>query len=563
VSKPSSIPMSHHSHPTDSSLAEATQRWWQALAAGDALNPLPAELVRLHQANNRITAEPIWALMDSPHYRAAAMDGYAVRAAATLDAQPNAPLRLALGETAYRVDTGDLVPDVYDAVIMCEAVHLLTESEPPHIEIVKAATPGQHIRPIGEDMQIGQLILPANHRLRPVDIGAAAGAGHTGLWVRRQPRIAILPTGSELVAPGSAMQPGDIVEYNSLMLAAAAQEWGAVVTRLPPIADDLDAIRTAVAAALPLHDLVVVNAGSSAGREDYTAAVFGQLGQIVVQGIAMRPGHPTILAFADLTLETAGARSTVRKALAGIPGYPVSAVITFEQLIQPLIRLWQGQSAAEPLRLAATLAQSIHSQPGQDEFLRVSLAQVGTRLWAIPLPRHAGAVMSLVRADGMLHLPPDNGGYAAGETVLVDLRADTQQFYNTIVVAGEPSPVLTVLSDQLRQQQPTLRLIMLPTDESGAWLALQQAKAHLAVCYLRDTGEGEYNLPSIRLVWPEFTGEVVRLAQQGSGWLDWVVPATQAGDAKIQTLLAVARSREFKRQLGAKDTYTVDQIGVI
>ena len=287
--------MTGHTHSPyleDIPLSDALVRWWSALAEAGADAPLPGELVPLDEAAGRITAEPVWALISSPHYHAAAMDGYAVRAEETHGASETHPVYLAIGQQAFYVDTGDPLPPGTNAVIMVEDVQVRDASA---IEILAAVAPWQHVRPMGEDMVATELILPANHRLRPQDIGAAAGAGHSQLSVRRKPRVAIQPTGTELVAPGAALYPGAIIEYNSLVLAAMVREWGGLADRLPPLVDDYAAIRARVLAAARDHDLVIINAGSSAGSEDFTARIVAELGELLVHGIAIRPGHPVIL----------------------------------------------------------------------------------------------------------------------------------------------------------------------------------------------------------------------------------------------------------------------------
>ncbi|MEZ4661922.1 MAG: molybdopterin-binding protein [Caldilineaceae bacterium] len=211
--------------------------------------------------------------------------------------------------------------------------------------------------------------------------------------------MAILPTGTELVTveqlqqPGRQLQPGDILEYNSIMLGAQAEEAGCLVTRLPIVADEYAAIRDAVAAALENHDLVAINAGSSAGSEDYTAAIVAELGELQVHGIAIRPGHPVILG-------TAGG-----KALVGIPGYPVSAAVTFERIVAPLLYLWQGMQPPSLPKIEATLTRKTLSPLGEDEFMRVTVGRVGERVVATPLGGGAGVLMSLVKADGIVTIP--------------------------------------------------------------------------------------------------------------------------------------------------------------
>ncbi|MDH7485677.1 MAG: molybdopterin biosynthesis protein [Anaerolineae bacterium] len=491
----------------DIPLEEAVARWWAALEEAGATAPLPGEPLPVAEALGRVTAEAVWARLSSPHYHAAAMDGYAVRAEDTRGATETTPLRLRVGTQAIPVDTGDPLPPGTNAVIKIEDTQLIAHhasrkslianrlsqvaARPSSIEILASVAPWQHVRPMGEDMVASELVLPANHRLRPQDLGAIVGSGHTTVSVRRRPRVAILPTGTELVPPGSEPRPGEIVEYNSIMLAAKVEEWGGEPTRLPPVPDDFEAIKDSVATALDTHDLVVVNAGSSAGSEDYTADVFRELGQVFVHGIAIRPGHPVVLGLAR------------GKPVMGIPGYPVSALLTFDLLAGPLIARWLGQPAPpRPLTLQATLTRKVFSPAGEEEFLRVAVGQVEERLVATPLPRGAGVLMSLVRADGLVRIPRFSQGYDAGDTVTVELLRPSEAIRRSIVVIGSHDLTLDLLADRLAQHHPGLRLTSAHVGSLGGLLALQRNEAHLAGSHLLDEKSGEYNVDYVRRLLP-------------------------------------------------------------
>ncbi len=366
----------------DIPLDEAVAAWHAALDVVGARRRLPAESLPVAAATGRVTAAPVWARISVPHYHASAMDGYAVAAAATVGATLTRPLRLPVGTQAIYVDTGDALPPGADAVIPIEEAQRLESAAGTEIEILAAVTPWKNIRQMGEDIVATELVVPANHRLRPQDLGAIAGSGHSHVQVYRRPRIAILPTGSELVPPGVELKPGDIIEFNSIVLGAMAEEWGARVSRLPMLADDYASIKRAVLAALDDHDIVVVNAGSSSGSEDFTARIFGEIGEVIVHGIAIRPGHPVVLGHGH------------GKPLAGIPGYPVSAMVTFDLLVKPLLQRWVGQEVEPRPTVQATLTRKVLSPMGQDEYMRVTLGRVGERIVATPLSRGAGVINS-------------------------------------------------------------------------------------------------------------------------------------------------------------------------
>jgi putative molybdopterin biosynthesis protein len=469
----------------DLPLEEAYARFFGALEQASALAPTASEGVPLDQALGRVTAAPVWARRSSPHYHAAAMDGVAVRAEDTVGATETSPVRLRHETQFHWVDTGDPIPPGFNAVVMAEVVH---EADAATIELQSPVAPWQHVRPLGEDIVATELVLPENHRLRPVDLGAIAACGVTQAEVRRRPRVAIIPTGSELVQPGAPLKPGDVVEYNSLTLAAMVQEWGGAPTRLPPTPDDFDRLRGVVEQALAGHDVVIVNAGSSAGSEDFTAPVVESLGRVLVHGVAIRPGHPVVLGVA------AG------KPVVGIPGYPVSAILTCELFVKPLLERMLG--AAQPKRpvVRATMTRKVLSPIGEDEFLRVKLGRVGERTVATPLQRGAGVIMSLVRADGLVRIPRFSEGVHAGAAVDVELLRSPEEVERTIVAIGSHDLALDVLASHLRRQDATLTLSSSNVGSMGGLLALKRGEAHLAGCHLLDEDTGEYNVPAIRRV---------------------------------------------------------------
>ena len=470
----------------DVALGEALSSWHAALEAEGLLAPLRAETVALSAALGRVTAEPVWARISSPHYHASAMDGYAVRAEETRGASETSPLLLKLGSQAFPLDTGDPLPPTTNAVIKIEDTHLVATADGDCIEILASTPPWKYVRPMGEDMVASELVLPANHRLRPQDLGAIAGCGHTAVAVYRRPRVAILPTGTELVQPGEELKPGDIIEYNSLVLGGMAEEAGCIVTRLPIERDVRASILATVEKALAEHDIVVVNAGSSAGSEDFTASIVAELGRLCVHGIAMRPGHPVILGVAR------------GKAIAGIPGYPVSAAMTFDLIVRPLLYRWQGQLPPERPTMQAVLTRKVLSPMGEDEFMRVSLGKVGDRVVATPLAGGAGVLMSLVKADGIVTIPRFSEGHHAGETVTVELLRSPRVIEQTIVAIGSHDMTLDLLADQLQRRNPTLRLSSAHVGSIGGLLALQRGEAHLAGSHLLDEDSGEYNVRYLR-----------------------------------------------------------------
>lgn len=517
----------------DIPLEEARRRFWEALREAGLDRVLGVERIPLDdRAVGRVLAEPIWARLSSPHYHAAAMDGFAVRAADTEGAMPTAPLTLTYGEQAQYVDTGDPLPDWANAVIPIEEVEPLDADgrpaadprRPARLRLRAAARPWQHVRPLGEDIVATELVLPAGRVLRPVDLGAIAGAGHTEVPVARKPRVAILPTGTELVPIGREPQPGDIIEYNSVVLAAQVRQWGGEPTRYPITPDDFEQIRDRVAEAARTHDLVLLNAGSSAGSEDFSARVVASLGRLLVHGVAVRPGHPVILGM----LAVEGRQVPI----VGVPGYPASAALTGEIFVEPLLARWLGRRPWRPPTLQAQLTRKLASPAGDDDFVRVVVGRVGERWLAAPLARGAGLITSLVRADGIVVVPRGLQGYDAGAEVTVRLYTPPQELEGTIFAIGSHDVALDLLTQFLAPQER--RLVSANVGSLGGLVALRRGHAHLAGCHLLDPETGEYNLPYVRRYLPGVPVKVVTLALRQQGLI--VAPGNPKGIRSLEDL---------------------------
>ena len=437
----------------------------------------------------RVTARPVWAVMSSPHYDAAAMDGIAVRAADTVGATETRPVALDVGSQAVWVDTGDPMPAGRDAVVMIEHVQR-DPANPDTVRVSDPVAPWQHVRPLGEDIVATELALPENHRITPADLGACAAAGLSTVPVRRRPKVTIIPTGDELAPIAAPRKPGDIPEFNSLILAALIRQWGGEPVVYDPAPDDFDAIREAVSSGLVSSDVVAINAGSSAGDADYTAAVIESLGTLQVHGIAVRPGHPVALGVAS------------GKAVMGLPGYPVSAALTAELLLLPLLERLLGTSMPSRPRINANITRKVVSPTGEDEFLRVAVGQVGAKMIATPVQRGAGVVMSLVRADGIVRIPRHTEGVDAGAEVEVELLRPLEEVRNTIVAIGSHDLALDLMRSFLRRGNPPVNLASAHVGSLGGLLALRRGEAHVAGCHLLDTETGEYNTSYVRRYLP-------------------------------------------------------------
>jgi putative molybdopterin biosynthesis protein len=518
--------------------AEALAAWRAALAAAGCPERVETVRLPLAQALGRVTAEPVWATRSSPSFDASAMDGIAVRAADTAGASETTPVLLDPGAYVV-VDTGDPIPEGFDAVVMREHVHY----ESDRAELRAAVPPYQHVRSIGEDVSATELLLPEGHRLRPVDVAAAAAAGATDVVVHRRPVVAVLPTGDEIRQVGSETAPGEILDTNSLMLAAQAEELGAEARRLPIEPDDPDRIAAAIRGAAAEADLVIVVAGSSAGRDDHTAAVVERAGTLAVHGVAVRPGHPVVLGAIDAT------------PVLGAPGYPVSAALTFEIFAAPLLASLEGAAPPERPRARARVARKLASAMGMDDWVRVRLGRVGGALVATPLPRGAGVLTSLVRADGLLVVPAGLEGHHAGEEVEVMLLRGVGEIGRTIVAVGSHDLVLDLAASQLRAADPGVTLASSNVGSLGGLVALRDGLCHVAGSHLLDAATGEYTLPYVDRVLGDRDVAVVRLAHREQGLI--VAPGNPLDLEGIDDL-ARPGLRYVNRQRGAGTRVLLD-----
>lgn len=433
----------------------------------------------------RITASAVYARCNSPLYDSAAMDGIAVRSEATVGAAESTPVLLQAKTDFHVVDTGDPVLPPYDSVIMAEE---LEEQPDGTVQIRAAAAPWQHIRPVGEDIVQGEMILPSFHKIRPIDIGVLLSGGITEIEVWEKPKVAIFPTGTEMVEPGTKPAIGDIIESNSRMFEALIQEAGGNPTRFAPIPDVYEEIKNAIEKAVQNYDMVLVNAGSSAGTEDYTVHVLRELGEVVIHGVAMKPGKPVILAMVQ------------GKPVIGLPGYPVSAFLAYQNFTAPILAAMAGTPQAEQQVVQAVLTRRLVSSLKHREYVRVKVGKVGKQLVAAPLARGAGAAMSLVRADGFCVIEQNEEGVLAGQLVDVILSRPLPELEHTVVSIGSHDLLLDVLADMLPEQFAGMHLSSTHVGSMGGLLALQKGETHIAPVHLLDGESGEYNRAMVQEV---------------------------------------------------------------
>lgn len=513
---------------------EAREIYMNAL--GDAAEPR-AEVISVIDALGRVTSEAVYAKYSSPLYNSAAMDGIAVVSAATEGASEASPLTLKPGEDYMIVDTGDPVKKPYDAVIMAEDTQETAEG----MVIRAAAHSWEHVRPVGEDIVTGEMILTRCHRIRPIDIGVLLSGGVTEISVYAQPKVGIIPTGTEIVEPYEDPKEGDIIESNSRMFEAMVRENGGVPHRYDIVEDDYEKIKSAVLKALEENDMVIVNAGSSAGTEDYTVHILREIGEVFIHGVAMKPGKPVILAKA------------CGKPVIGIPGYPVSAYLAVECFVYPVLRSFTGLRESHDRRIKAVLSRRLVSSLKHREYVRVRVGRVGGRYVCAPLARGAGAAMSMVKADGFCVIPQESEGFEAGETVEVILFRPAEDVSRTIVCTGSHDLLLDVISDLMSGEGGGVRLSSTHVGSLGGLMALRRGEAHMTPTHLLDEDTGVYNESYIKKLFPDEEMLLVKGVGRTQGIM--VAPGNPLGIKGVEDL---TRVKYVNRQRGAGTRVLLD-----
>ena len=490
------------------------------------------ETIPVFEACGRVTAKAVYASICAPHYAASAMDGVAVRAKDTFGATETTPINLTTAQYTV-LDTGDPIPDGCDAVIMVEDI---VKNEDGSITIHEAAAPWQHIRQIGEDICAGEMILPSFVTVSPSAIGAMIAGGVLELEVIRKPLVGIIPTGDEIVSPCTDPKPGDILEFNGSIFSAMVRQWGAEAKIYPIVPDKFEKIRDMVEKASKECDMVLLNAGSSAGREDHSARVIRELGEVLYHGIAMKPGKPAIL----------GCKGNVP--ILGVPGYPVSGIIVIEELLKPLVAQWLKTPSGKKQYVQAVLTRPVVSGLKYQEFVRVRMGYGGEKRMASPLYRGSGVVSSFMKADGILEIPQGVEGYEAGAEVNIRLLCEPEKLSNTLVVIGSHDPLLDELGDFMHIANNDVFMSSAHVGSMGGVMAVRRGEAHAAGCHLLDTETGKYNVSFVKKYFPKGGVKLVRCVGRQQGLM--VAAGNPLGIEKFADI-AKENLRYVNRQKGS------------
>ena len=474
-----------HNYLNNTEINEAREKYFSVVKSAEF--SYKTEAVSAQLSHGRILAEAVYAKICSPHYNASAMDGIAVNAEDTYGACEAEPVVLP-PEKYTVVDTGDPIPDGADAVVMVEDV---TEDESGNVKLIAAVHPWQNVRQVGEDICMGDMIAPTGTVVTPSLCGAFLAGGITAVSVKKCPLVGIIPTGDEIVEPKENPEKGEIIEFNSTIFSAMLKEWNAESKVYGIVKDKKDLLAEAISKAAEECDAVLVLAGSSAGRDDYTSTIISQLGEVVIHGVAAKPGKPAVLGIIGDT------------PVVGLPGYPVSAIVVMEEFVKPLVDVYYSRTAKKEETLDAILSKRVVSSLKYKEYVRVSLGKIGENYFAVPLPRGAGVVTSFTKAAGILEVPQNCEGIDAGETVTVRLLKDKNEIENSLIITGSHDPIIDEISDILKKKGCGFSVISSHVGSMGALNAVKNGQAHMGATHLLDGESGIYNEAYIKQYFPD------------------------------------------------------------
>ncbi|KHS56426.1 MULTISPECIES: molybdopterin biosynthesis protein [Terrisporobacter] len=489
------------------------------------------EYIDVEKSLNRMSSEAIYANLSAPFYNCSAMDGIAVKAESTFLANEQNMITLEESKDYIVVDTGDPIPKEFDAVIMVED---LLEKEDNSVKIIKPAIPWQHIRCLGEDVVEKEMIIPSFHTIRPQDIGSMISGKIDKIQVFKEFKVGIIPTGTELIDRHETPKIGDIIEFNSRLFEGLILEYEAVPIIYPIVEDNYEKIKTSVLRALEECDMVLINAGSSQGREDFTYDIIEELGEVCIHGLAIKPGKPAILGKIN------------NKAVVGIPGYPVSAWVVMENIVKPVIRKSIYKEVKEKEKIEATLSKRVMSTLKYEEFVRVKLGLINNKYVATPIKRGAGTITTLVNADGVIRISQNVEGINEGEKVDIELLKDISEINNTIISIGSHDIVMDIINDELIKE--SFGKVHLSSTHVGSFqglLSIIKGESHIAPIHLFDVESETYNIPFINKYLEEDVA-LIKLVKRTQG-----IIVKKGNPLNIKSVNDLINVRYINRQKGS------------
>ena len=517
-----------HNYLNNTPLNEAREKYLSHLAE-TGFN-YKTETVASTYSCGRVLSKAVYAKICSPHYNASAMDGIAVKASDTYGANESNPIVLSTDMYTV-VDTGDPIPDSADAVIMVEDV---TEIGDGKVSIISAVHPWQNVRQVGEDICMGDMIAPSFTKVSPSLCGAFLAGGVLETECIKKPVFGIIPTGDEIVSPKENPEKGEIIEFNSSIFSAMLNEWNAESKIYPIIKDKKDLLKEAISKASEECDALLVLAGSSAGRDDYTSTIIEELGEVVFHGLAIKPGKPAVLG------------NIGNVPVVGLPGYPVSAIVVMEEIVKSVVEQYYKKEQTAEQYIKATLGKRVVSSLKYQEFVRVTLGKSGDTLTAVPLNRGAGVITSFTKADGILTVPQNCEGFEAGEEVEIRLLKDLSQIENSLIITGSHDPLIDELSDMIKKNNPTFNLTSSHVGSMGAITALKSNQAHIGFIHLLDTETGGYNSSYVEKYFPDGGVKLIKDIGRIQGLM-----VKKGNPLDIKSFADITKGRYVNRQLGS------------
>lgn len=517
-----------HNYLDNMPLDEAREKYLSLL--GERGFTYKTEIIPASFSLGRITSKACYAKICSPHYNASSMDGIAVLSKDTFGATEREPKRLSSSDFVP-VDTGDPLPEGKDAVIMVEDVIF---SDDGTAVIYAPARPFMNVRQIGEDICMGDMLVPSFTEITPTLAGALLAGGNLEVEVIKKPKFGIIPTGDEIVSPRENPEKGEIIEFNSTIFSSMISVFGAESIVYPIVPDKKELIEKALIKACAECDGVLILAGSSAGRDDYTADIISSNGTVLVHGIAVKPGKPAVLGVIGNVPVT------------GLPGYPVSAVIIMNEIVRYIVDFYYRRSFFKNETVNAYLSRRVVSSLKYEEFIRVTLGKVNGRFVAVPIAGGAGVITGFTRADGILRVPQNLEGLDAGIEVCVELLRDMQKIENALIVTGSHDPLIDEISDIMRRMSEDLSLTSSHVGSMGAITAIKTKSAHLGACHLLDEETGIYNESYIKKYFPDGGVKLVKGVKRIQGLM-----VQKGNPLGVNDFSDVVKGRFLNRQKGS------------
>lgn len=462
-------------------LEEAQERWINELEFQKITPLTPPETISVKESRGRVTAEIIYAKVSSPHFYMSAIDGMTVKSSDTFLASET-PIKLKIGKQAIFIDTGMPIPEGFNAVIPIDEVKFHSVEI---MEISRPANPWQNIKPVGEDLAAKEVIIPNNYLIRSLDVGAMLTGGVTSLKVREKPKAGIISVGEELVSPGNPLKVGQIYESTSYILSNLATEYGALPRIYKACKKNKANIKARIKTILKEVDFLTIIAGKSEGTK-LLAEIISEMGDLILFGVNSKPGQSVCAGIIG------------NKCILGLPCYPVSTFISFELFAKPVIYKMLGIKFSNRETIRAILGREINSPEGIDEFLRVKIGLIDSKIVAVPISRGADILMSLVEADGIIKIESELTNVSMGSEVMVELLTAKENLKNNLLIAGTHDICLDIIGNTLLKNTPAVCLYSSNVGSHNGIKAIKEGNTHLAGIHLFDLETGEYNVPTVK-----------------------------------------------------------------